>query len=264
MADSPIASDTRLPQITRANTSRPMLSVPIQCSAEGDCSMSAVLALIASTNGSQGARSAARLISRRKPTGSQNGIPSVFASCSASSPATTASMAVWPPHRERSASRARWWCYARDRACRILGSRAAHTGPRGSDDHERHRDQHDRALHDEVVALEDGRHEQLADAVDGEDLLDDDRAADELTHIDGGHGEQREVDGLSAAGRGSRRWHALRPGNPDVVLLQGGDHVRAQQARSRRSARLRAREQAGSSLEVLTGTLPEGRVARRG
>src|SRR6266581_4090769 len=49
--------------------------------------------------------------------------------------------------------------------------------------HEQDRDREHSALNERVVTLHDGREEHAADAGDGEDLLDNDRASEELTDL---------------------------------------------------------------------------------
>ena len=104
-------------------------------------------------------------------------------------------------------------------------------------------------LHDREVALEDRVDHQLADARQGEDLLDDERAADEVGDVDAEHRDgrddrvpQRVPDEHAALGE------PLRARGRDVVRLEHLEQARAQAAdQDRRDARARPSAPAGTS-----------------
>src|SRR5918994_3037750 len=123
-------------------------------------------------------------------------------------------------------------------------------------------DRHE-ALQCHVLALEDGLPEEVAHPRDAEEHLDDDSAGDQRADVEAGDGEQ-----------GERRWpqgvapqdppvgDALRPGHLDEVLLQGLDHVAAEQAHV--DGHLAGGEREGRQdhpADVLAGVLAERHVA---
>src|SRR4051812_18856174 len=104
--------------------------------------------------------------------------------------------------------------------------------------HVRQGDQHDRGLHDEVIALEDRRDGQVADARQGEDHLHDEGAADQRAGVEPRHRDEREggrpegVPEKDPAGR-----QAFRFGHGDEVLLQRRHQVAAQDPEVHRDQR---------------------------
>ena len=73
-------------------------------------------------------------------------------------------------------------------------------------------DHEDAALHDRVVALADGGHDEPADPRQAEQRLDHDRPAEEHAELDADHGDDRGARRCAArAGRRSCARHALRP-----------------------------------------------------
>ena len=76
-AATPMNSETRAPQMTRENTSRPMSSPPNQCAADGAVpSASASLTLGSSMNGRYGARIARVMSPTSQATAIQKPTPS--------------------------------------------------------------------------------------------------------------------------------------------------------------------------------------------
>src|SRR5438067_7587017 len=128
------------------------------------------------------------------------------------------------------------------------------------------REDGDVALEGNVLARHDGIGDEEAHAVDVEDVLDHNGATDERADVEAGDGEQRETRGSQRmAPQDARGAQAFGARHRDEVLLQGGDHVAAQQTHVHRD--LTSGEADGRQeclLEVVDGTLaevdPAGRV----
>ena len=107
--------------------------------------------------------------------------------------------------------------------------------------------------------------EQVAEPVDDEHRLDDDRAADEGAEVDAGDGQQRErrrSQGVAEQHLPGRQ--ALGPRHEDEVLLEGGDHVAAQQPGEHRDgAGRQGDDRDDDRLDVLDGVLAPRRVEQR-
>src|SRR2546425_5929341 len=100
---------------------------------------------------------------------------------------------------------------------------------------EQDRDPEDRALHERVVALNDRGEEHAADAGNREHLLDDDRAAEQLTDSDA---EERDHDDETVPedvpADDDPRGQPLRGRGPDVVRAEDIEHRRPRHAHRRR------------------------------
>ena len=116
------------------------------------------------------------------------------------------------------------------------------------------------------VAVEDRAEQQAADPGQREDRLDDDGAAEQGADVEADDGQQREArrtEGVAPEHPSVRQ--ALRPRHVDEVLLQGGDHVAAQEPHVHGD--LRRRQRHGGQrhrFEVLRGAVAERHVARAG
>src|SRR5438094_10127258 len=177
----PATSETRVPQITRDSTSRPTLSVPSRWARPGRARVLARFCL----SGSWGARTGAR---------------------SAVSAATRSTAAPNGARRARAARRTT--TQRRSGSGRVaVGWERAEAGSAMADprvdpavdevDHqvaqdEAHGDQQHNALHQRVIAGEDGAADEPADAGQGGAVLGHHRAADERAQLQAEHGDHRD------------------------------------------------------------------------
>ena len=193
----PTSSDTRAPQIVRESRSRPASSVPsglwsVKAPPGGPLSVSSGFG----ERERSGASNASAMTSTSQPTASQKPKPSrrfgddrdFFGA----------------GHRKRRLVPV----LVADEGRRVDVVLSGHGRPelsgRGTvyervddevHDHVGERDDEHDALHDEVVLAEDGVDDRLADARDREDVLDDERAAEQRPGRQPEHGEEREARG---------------------------------------------------------------------
>ena len=99
------------------------------------------------------------------------------------------------------------------------------------DDHDHDREDEGHGLDDREVALQDRVDHELADARQGVDLLDDERAADEEADADGEHGDRRDDRVAEAvADEHPPLGQPLRARGRDVVGLEDLEQARTQAA----------------------------------
>ncbi len=146
---------------------------------------------------------------------------------------------------------------ARRPRCRaaLRGPRVEHRGAAASPSTltmtTKHSDDEDGGLHHRVVAREDRVDELLADAVVGEEHLDDDRAGDQVRHLDDEHrGDGRERVRQGVAPQHAARRRALGRRRAQVVLVRallelGGDHARGPRDGERGERERRQHERRG-------------------
>src|SRR6266576_2510992 len=104
--------------------------------------------------------------------------------------------------------------------------------------HEEDRDREDSSLNECVIPLHDRGEEHAADARDGEDLLDDDRASEELADLDAEerhHHDQPVLEHMPS--QHEPRPQALCSRGADIVSAQHVEHRRARHAHRRRGER---------------------------
>src|SRR5882762_3227399 len=113
-----------------------------------------------------------------------------------------------------------------------------HDVDRQVDGHEHDRDEENGGLRQRVVALVDRPEDQPPHAREREDLLDDDRPAEQDAHLksgDGHDGDERVLQRMLEHHRASRQ--PLRRRRPDVLGAQHVEHARARGARDVGGAR---------------------------
>src|SRR6476660_10156666 len=228
----PTSSDTRAPQIVRDRRSRPPSSVPsgvwrLKVAPGGPYRVSSGLG-----SGSNGASSASEMMSTSQPTANQKAKPSrCLLTTGTSSVPGTGSGGPSPCSSPRSAAGMTSWSVGTE----LTNSRVEQRIERVDDevhDHVRERDDQDDALHHEVVLAEDGIDDGLADARDREDVLDDERAAEQGPGGQAKHRDEREARGAQRVPEEDAprpQSFGLRGG--DEVLLERVDHVGSQEAR---------------------------------
>src|SRR5215217_8457061 len=175
----------RAPQITRLNTSRPSSSVPIRCSRLGGWSN--WLAFIPS--GSCGERYGAKMAT-------------TITTARMIAPATVSSL--WARRRQVSPRRTRRTVGAATvpEAARACAWASAIVDPRievGVQDvhdqvHQDERGRHEQhpGLYDRIIAITDRVKDERPDTRQGEDPLDDDRAAEQIPDLHAGHCDDRD------------------------------------------------------------------------
>src|SRR6476660_2949663 len=235
----PTSSDTRAPQIVRDRRSRPPSSVPsgvwrLKVAPGGPYRVSSGVG-----SGSNGASSASEMMSTSQPTANQKAKPSrCLLTTGTSSVPGTGSGGPSPCSSPRSAAGMTSCSVGTE----LTNSRVEERIERVDDevhDHVRQRDDQ----HDEVVLAEDGIDDGLADARDREDVLDDERAAEQSPGGQTEHRDEREARGAQRVPEEDAprpQSFGLRRG--DEVLLEGVDHVGSQEARVGGGGRERERE----------------------
>jgi hypothetical protein len=167
---TPASSEARVPQITRDSTSRPISSVPNQCSAEGALRIAPQLVAMGSRRDPRRAqRQHDEAETMASPSSAEHG-----GGAGGARRAATGRPAGWVGRGDggRRAGRRPWrdqLPQARvDRDVRDVGQQVQQHVGRGRDQHH--------ALHHRVVAVEHRIDDQLAEAGDGEHLLGEHRA----------------------------------------------------------------------------------------
>src|SRR5581483_1178218 len=233
--DTEINSEARAPQMTRAIMSWPVPSVPMGWANEMASVSWPMKCWSGAGTGSTGASSADSVTSASQTIATQPNRPSRFDALFS----TLASVSVG------GSSMTSDWVPATTGSCSTvgagLGDCSGMADPRVEDgvedvdeevhDHVADREDRDVTLQCNVLATEDGVGDQESHAVDHEDVLDHDRAADERADVEASHSEQRQARRPQRVPpQDPGRAEALRPRHRDEVLLQCRDHVAAQQA----------------------------------
>src|SRR5579883_1769484 len=215
-ARRPTASELRAPKTRRERTSRPRLSVPRRWAALGPARRAKSVILLGSASGSRLARIAMRMMKAIQPTASQKTgpMPRRRLGASATPPISLASSAAMAnPGVEHGIEHV----------------------DHEIDEHEGDRDKEHRALQDDEVAGVDRFDDEPAETGQREDGLDDDGAADEPADIEADDRHQRKRGWLQGVDEeNAPLGQALGARHGDEVLLQGRDHVAAQDAHQRR------------------------------
>src|SRR5216684_8832325 len=219
---SPATSETRVPQITRESTSRPTLSVPRRWARPGLARTLPRSCLRGSWGDTMGASTAT--MSAASITTTPRGARRVRAAC-------------------RSTTHRRSRTGTEVAAHTMTGAGSAISDPRIDpaieEIHEQvaqdeaDGDEQDHALHERIVAREDGVHHQAPHAGEGEDVLGDDGAADqgaelEAEHRD--HGNQSVFQHVTTDHPPLRE--SLGPRRADIVLRERLQHAGAERARN--------------------------------
>src|SRR6478735_3170689 len=134
------------------------------------------------------------------------------------------------------------------------------------DDDVDHRDHEHRSLDHDEVAVVGGSDDQAAHPGQREEVLDDDRRADQPAEADAHQGDERERRRTERiAEEDVHGPHPLRLGGEDVVLVEGADQVVAQDPREHRGLGERDRQRGQERVvEVLADPLAEARPLRPG
>src|SRR5215467_8781419 len=218
--------------MTRASRSRPSSSVPSRWPAVGPSRGALSPMAVGSWRGRMPANSAARMTSNTQPAEIQNPAPrrrSTYACSAGAAPSTPAGITAAGAAVATTASV----------RVRSGESRTAH--PRVEErveqvdeevhEHEASRDEHRGARYHEVIAGVDRVDGEEAEPGNLEDVLDDERATDERSHVEAADGDESEGGGSQGvAQEDPPRGQALGTRHRDEVLLQRRDHVTAQHA----------------------------------
>src|SRR6266702_6829589 len=243
----PATSDTRVPQITRASTSRPTLSVPRRWAGPGCASAWPRSCLSGSSGETTGARIATATAA------------SITATPNGASRAPAARRSI-RHRRARTGRGAAGWAMAAgsaipdprvDPAIEEVHQQVAQD--------EAYRDEQHDALHERVVAREDRVHHETADAREGKDILRDYRPADQRAELKTQHrddGDQGVLEDVAADDLPLRQ--PLGAGGADVVLRQRVEHAGPQRPRDHGRARHSERDRRQHQ-----GTEPRQELFRR-
>src|SRR5690348_8365807 len=224
MDEKPTISEVRDPKMTRARRSRPSSSVPSRWPAVGPRRGALSPMASGSWSGRTLAASAARMISATQPIEIQKPAPSRFAtktgSAGPTAPLTAPGIAAIGAAAATTASVSRGSDGESRTADPGIQERVEQVDEQVDDD-ETAGHQHGRGRHDQVVARVDGVDREQPQPGHLEDVLDDERAADQRAHVQAADRDQGERRGPErVAQEDPPGGQALGTRHRDEVLLE--------------------------------------------
>src|SRR5919201_3194510 len=225
----PATSDTRVPQMTRLNTSRPTLSVPSQCARPGRARLLPRFCASGSYGASSGAASAMTMAA--SSTAAPNGASRARVARRSASQRRSRTVTASRVTSARSANPDS----GIDPAIQQVDEQIAHD--------EAERDQQDHALDERIVAREDRVDDEPSHARQREDVFRDDGTADQRAELKPEHGhdgDQRILQHMTADDDPLRK--ALGARRPYVIFGERLEQTGARLARVHRRQRQAERD----------------------